>query len=136
MGADQFGGEIAHAILNAFFLLICIKLHRPVKYPGNSGKNMKIFLTYLIINHNYGLGIVFATIWLIAVFYFLKSDITVIRFAIARIFDTLIGTSLGLFSELIFLRKVKNSRLWFFNSNVSFWSLRVLDYCGYLNSLK
>lgn len=70
-----------------------------------------IFLTYLIINHNYGLGIVFATIWLIAVFYFLKSDITVIRFAIARIFDTLIGTSLGLFSELIFLRKVKNSRL-------------------------
>lgn len=70
-----------------------------------------IFLTYFMINHNYGLGIVFATIWLIAVFYFLKSDMTVIRFTIARIFDTLIGIGLGIFAEFILLKKPRNDRL-------------------------
>ncbi|WP_234384268.1 FUSC family protein [Francisella noatunensis] len=69
-----------------------------------------IFLTYMI-NHNYGVGIVFATIWLIAVFYFLKSDITVIRFTIARIFDTLIGIGLGIFAEFILLKKLRNDKL-------------------------
>ncbi len=60
-----------------------------------------------MINHNYGLGIVFATIWLIAVFYFLKSDMTAIRFTIARIFDTLIGIGLGILAEFILLKKTQ-----------------------------
>jgi hypothetical protein len=63
-----------------------------------------IFLTYLIIHHNYGLGITFATIWLIAVFYFIKSDITVINFIIARIDDTLIGIGIGIIAEFLLFR--------------------------------
>ncbi|AFJ42996.1 FUSC family protein [Francisella orientalis] len=70
-----------------------------------------IFLTYFMINHNYGVGIVFATIWLIAVFYFLKSDMTVIRFTIAQIFDTLIGIGLRIFAEFILLKKLRNDKL-------------------------
>ncbi|MED7789321.1 FUSC family protein [Francisella sp. 19X1-34] len=83
-----------------------------------------IFLTYLIIHHNYGLGIAFATIWLVTVFYFLKSDMTVITFTLARIYDTLLGIIFGIIAELILnllnKKKFQFKFLHYINSKIFF----------------